>query len=151
MQLSHILCPTDFSAGSEAAFQTAITLARESGAQLTLLHVHHVPTTAFPDMFFMTPDLLQETERSVDSHLDQLVSRARADGVVATPCTVFGTTHREICALAAERGVDLIVMGSHGHPSLFDAFHTSVAERVVRHAPCPVLTVHPHEALAASP
>jgi nucleotide-binding universal stress UspA family protein len=150
MRLSHILCPTDFSDGSEAAFQTAITLARDHGARLTLLHVQHVPATALPDMLFaMTPALLHDTERSVDGHLAQLVARARAAGVDAAPVTLFGAAHREICAVAAELSVDLIVVGTHGRTGIMHALYGSIAERVVRSAPCPVLAVHPHEVVAA--
>jgi nucleotide-binding universal stress UspA family protein len=150
MRLSHILCPTDFSAGSEAAFQTAITLARDSGARLTLLHVQHIPATALPDVFFaLTPALLQDAERSIDGHLAQLVARARAAGVEAAPRTLFGAAHREICAVAAELSVDLIVVGTRGRSGLMHVLYGSVAERVVRGAPCPVLAVHPHEVVAA--
>jgi nucleotide-binding universal stress UspA family protein len=152
MRFGHILCPTDFSDGSEAAFKTAVELAQDSGARLTILHVHHVPATALPDMFFaITPELLQDTERSLDGYLAQLVDRARAAGVPATQRTLFGSTHREICAVAAELGVDLIVIGTHGRTGLSHALRGSVAERVVRHASCPVLAVHPRAAAVATP
>lgn len=152
MRVSHILCPTDFSDGSEAAFKTAVELARDSGARLTLLYVHHVPATALPDMFFaMSPELLQDSERTVDGYLGQLVDRARAAGVAASPRSRFGSTHREICGAASELGVDLIVIGTHGRSGLTHAILGSVAERVVRHARCPVLTVHPNERAIAQP
>jgi nucleotide-binding universal stress UspA family protein len=152
MRISHILCPTDFSEGSEVAFNTALELARDNRARLTVLHVHHVPATALPDMFFaMTPELLQDTERSVDSYLDQLVDRARAAGIATTQRTLFGSTHREICAIAAELDVDLIVIGTHGRTGISHALLGSVAERVVRRAPCPVLTVHAREGAVAEP
>jgi nucleotide-binding universal stress UspA family protein len=144
MRFRHILVPTDFSDGSEAAFSAALELAAGTGARLTLLHVHHVPATALPDMLFpMTPELMQSVEHSVELCLSQLVERARVAGVDACHRTLFGATHREICALAKDLDVDLIVIGTHGHTGLSHAILGSVAERVVRRAHCPVLTVRP--------
>jgi nucleotide-binding universal stress UspA family protein len=144
MHLRHILVPTDFSDGSAAAFAQAIELARESGARLTLIHVHHVPATALPDMLFaMTPDLMHDVEQSVAGWLEEWVERARLAGVVATARTMFGATHREICAAAAELGADLIVIGTHDSGGLSRALLGSTTERVMRRAPCPVLTVRP--------
>lgn len=144
MHIRHILVPTDFSDGSSQAFDTALDMARDSGARVTLFHVHHVPTTVFPDVILpLAPELLRNLEHSVQLILDQWRERARAAGVEADTRTAFGATPPAICAAADEVGADLIVLGTHGRGGLSHALLGSVAERVVRRAPCPVLTVRP--------
>ena len=145
MRIRHILVPTDFSEGSTQAFDTALDMARDSGARLTLFHVHHVPASVFPDVILpLSPELMRDVERSVELVLERWVERARAAGVVADSRTSFGATHDEICAAAEALDVDLIVIGTHGRGGLSHALLGSVAEKVVRRAPCPVLTVRPH-------
>lgn len=142
IRLRHILVPTDFSAASTEAFATALAMARDSGARVTLFHVHHVPVSVFPEVVLpLAPELMQQLEHAADSVLDELCARAAAAGVPAARRTAFGATHAEICALAEELGVDLIVIATHGRGALGHAVWGSVAERVVRKAPCPVLTV----------
>jgi nucleotide-binding universal stress UspA family protein len=144
MRIRHILVPTDFSDSSREAFETAIEMARDTGARLTLFHVHHVPTTIFPDVILpITPELVHDIEHSVDQMLQHLTERARKAGVTADWQTTFGTTHVEICLLAETSDVDLIVIGTHGRSGFSHAILGSVAEKVVRKAPCPVLTVRP--------
>jgi nucleotide-binding universal stress UspA family protein len=145
MRMRHILVPTDFSEGSTEAFETALDMARDSGARLTLFHVHHVPTMVFPDVILpLTPELMQNVQHSADLVLDQLRERAVAAGVDTDCKTTFGSTHTEIIDAAEELGVDLIVIGTHGRGGLSHALLGSVAEKVVRKAPCPVLTVRSH-------
>jgi nucleotide-binding universal stress UspA family protein len=142
MRIRHILLPTDFSDGSSEAFETAVEMARDSGARLTLFHVHHIPTTVFPDVIMpLSPELMQNVQHSADLVLEQLRERAVAAGVETDCKTAFGSTHTEICDAAETLGVDLIVIGTHGRGGLSHALLGSVAEKVVRKAPCPVLTV----------
>lgn len=144
MHIRHILVPTDFSDGSTRAFETAVDMALDSGAKLTLFHVNHVPTTVFPDVILpLSPEIQRDLEHSVQLVLDQWCERARAAGVDADTRTAFGGTALEICAAADELGADLIVIGTHGRGGLSHALLGSVAEKVVRKAPCPVLTVSP--------
>jgi nucleotide-binding universal stress UspA family protein len=125
MRIRHILVPTDFSDGSMRAFETALEMARDSGAIMTLLHVQHVPTSVFPDVILpMSPEMMRDVERS-----DRRTS--------------VGATHVEICDTAEQIDADLIVIGTHGRGGLTHALLGSVAEKVVRKAPCPVLTVRP--------
>jgi universal stress protein A len=145
MRIRHILVPTDFSEGSSEAFETALGMAVDSGARMTLFHVHHIPTTVYPDVILpLSPDVMQNMQHSVDLVLEELRDRAVAAGVVTDFRTAYGTTHVEICAAADELGVDLIVIGTHGRGGLSHALLGSVAEKVVRKAPCPVLTVRSH-------
>ena len=145
MHLHRILVPTDFSDGSVQAFDTALDMARDSGARLTLFHVHHVPATIYPDVIMpLTPDLVHDLERSVDHVLAEWRARARAAGVEADVATSYGGTAEEICAAADALGAELIVIGTHGRSGLSHVLLGSVAEKVVRKAPCPVLTVRSH-------
>jgi nucleotide-binding universal stress UspA family protein len=145
MHIRHILCPTDFSEGSDEAFETALMMAVDSGARITLFHVHQVPAPVFPDVILpITPAILREAEQSAEHSLDRLCDRARAAGVTADRRTAVGAPHLEICAAADEIGADLIVMGTHGRTGLSHVILGSVAEKVVRKAQCPVLTVRSH-------
>ena len=145
MHIRHILVPTDFSDGSTRAFETAVDMARDSGAQLTLFHVHHVPASVFPDVILpLSPDLVRDIERSVELVLERWREQALAAGVAADTRTAIGGTADEICAAADALGADLIVIGTHGRGGLSHVLLGSVAEKVVRKAPCPVLTVRSH-------
>ena len=145
MRIRHILVPTDFSDGSTRAFETAVDMARDSGAQLTLFHVHHVPANVFPDVILpLSPDLVRDIEHSVDLVLEKWREQALGAGVATDMRTAIGNTADEICAAADAVGADLIVIGTHGRGGLSHALLGSVAEKVVRKAPCPVLTVRPH-------
>jgi nucleotide-binding universal stress UspA family protein len=144
MRIRHILVPTDFSEGSIRAFETAVDMARDSGAIMTLLHVQHVPTSVFPDVILpIAPEMMRDAERSAEIVLDEWCGRAHAAGVPCDRRTAVGATHVEICETAEEIDADLIVIGTHGRGGLTHALLGSVAEKVVRKAPCPVLTVRP--------
>lgn len=136
-----ILHPTDFSAGSLAAFDLACDLARDYGARLILLHVA-VPPVPFPAAGLMGFDMV-EFAMARRARLDRLC--ARDPGIVPEYRLVIGADPvREIlCAARAER-CDFIVMGSHA-----DTRHDSlgnIADRVQREASCPVLTASTHGA-----
>ena len=136
MHLGRILVPTDFSDGSLRAFDTALDMARDSGARLTLFHVNHVPATVYPDVILpLTPNLLHDLERSVDESLAAWRERALAAGVETDVCTTYGGTAEEICAAADALGAELIVIGTHGRGGLSHLLLGSVAEKVVRRAP----------------
>jgi len=147
-RISRILVPTDFSATADAALDYAFGLAARFGASLQLLHVLDDPFV-FEGMsaeayIAETPAL--RTAMLEDAR-ERLRHRAapREDGVPIETEVLFGHGARTIAEYAAERGVDLIVMGTHGRTGFAHLMVGSVAERLVRTAPCPVLTVrHPH-------
>ena len=151
MRARRILVPIDFSDGSTEAFATGLAMAKESGAQLTLLHVMHVAMTTLPDVAMLSPDVQRAVEESVENGLVMLCDRASSAGVVADWHVTFGSTAVEICQLARDLGIDLIVIGSHGGGALVHAILGSVAERVVRKASCPVLTVRPQSQSSLHP
>jgi nucleotide-binding universal stress UspA family protein len=140
--VTHLLCPTDFSPASARAFDYAVSLAREFRARLLLLHVVAPLAWPVPGLATMTgfPDLRREIEQQVARELQQLRERAGA-GVQLQTSVREGVPHDEILAAADEHGCDLIVMSTHGHTGLKHMLLGSTAERVVRLAKQPVLTL----------
>jgi universal stress protein A len=150
MEIRQILAPTDFSEFSKQAVQCAYELAQTFGAKLLLLHV--VELLVYPvEIFLPSPEgttLLDDLEHQARLGLAQLLPKAE-DGTVEVLCqTVGGTPYLRIVEIAAAEKVDLIVMSTHGRTGLSHLVMGSVAERVVRMAPCPVLTIRPTAAAA---
>lgn len=149
--LQKILVATDFSDASEAALTYGRQLARTFDASLTVLHV--VENTAArgygADGFvFVDPAVQRDVEAGAQKQLDALLSAEDRDILKAqTALRVSNSTALAIADFAKEANVDLIVIGTHGRGAMAHLLMGSVAERVVRTAPCPVLTVrHPeHE------
>jgi len=140
-----ILVPTDGSAGAATAAAHAIDLAKIHGATVHALYVVDVrmsPISADMDHDEVI-ELVDETgERPTASILD----RAEDAGVPAVEAIRLGVPHRVIEEYAADEGVDLVVMGTHGRTGIEHALVGSVTERVVRTLDVPVLTVHPGSA-----
>jgi nucleotide-binding universal stress UspA family protein len=137
--ITKILVPTDFSPPSEQALDYARGLAHQFGASLHLLHAINRPLLAeglaaeafMSDGTAMESDMVEVAQRRLRK---QAPEAASAD-------VVFGYAARSIVEYASRLGVDLIVMGSHGRTGIAHVLLGSVAEAVVRTAPCPVLTV----------
>jgi universal stress protein A len=146
MQLRRILVGVDFSDSSRLALDYAIELALQLGAAVELLHVYQIPSFAFPESIVPAPpDTLEAMVAASQGHLDEWAERARARGLVATRELLPGSPHVELVGRAREGGFDLIVVGTHGRTGLRHALLGSVAERVVRRASVPVLTVRTPE------
>jgi nucleotide-binding universal stress UspA family protein len=149
--LKKILVATDFSEPSDAALSYGRELARTFKAQLVTVHVvDNIMTRAYggDGFVFTDPDLQQDLEVAARRQVDALLSDEDREVLRAEP--VILTSNAPAFALAeyaARNDVDLIVMGTHGRGAVAHLLMGSVAERVVRTAPCPVLTVrHPeHE------
>jgi nucleotide-binding universal stress UspA family protein len=149
--LKQILVATDFSEPSDAALAYGRELARTFGAQLQVLHVaENIAARAYgADGFvFVEPELQRDVEAAARKQLDAIVGdedrqTLRAVTTVITANSPAGA----IVEFAQEHAIDLVVMGTHGRGAVAHLLMGSVAERVVRTAPCPVLTVrHPeHE------
>ena len=136
-----ILVPTDFSQNSEGALSYAAALATQFKATLHLVHVCQVPSLATATMdgvVLPVPEWESEMRAAAEIDMSKLVGRL-PDVVVSSEIAV-GSPPACIVAAAVEHAVDLIVMGTHGRGSLMHALLGNVAERVVRTAPCPVLT-----------
>jgi universal stress protein A len=146
--LKRILVPVDFSACSDKAFEDALELARRFGAELIVLHVWQPPRTMGPETVFYPPE---GTRQSVIHLVEQEARRQTAEFVAArlepapevrvTTLVEAGIPYASIVDIAEREEVGLIVMGTHGRSGLSRFFLGSVAEKVVRHAPCPVLTI----------
>ena len=140
--IRHILVPHDFSDTAERALAYGVALAEKFGARLTVLHAYEVPAYAYPDAFIASFDFSSEIERAAASSLEDIKARmihANANVVLSLR---RGVPWVEITSAASETKADLIVMGTHGRRGIARALLGSVAEKVVRTAPCPVLTVH---------
>ena len=142
---TRILVPTDFSPGADTALNYARTIAEKFGASLQLLHVMDDPVTTMmmsvesyvPDLPELREAMLREAARLMEARL----SAEDRTKLHATGEAFFGSGARGIVDYAADHGVDLIVMGTHGRTGMSHLLMGSVAERVVRTAPCAVMTV----------
>ena len=138
LPIQTILYPTDFSPHAGPALEFACALARDYGADLVLVYVRQPTTPVFGEFGAVPPEPLVPLE-TLKGRLRQLPPNTFTGRVT---CHVReGNAAAEILALASECGCDLIVMGSHGRTGLGRLLMGSVAEHVVRKAPCAVLTV----------
>ncbi len=146
MNVQRILFPTDFSEHSKAAEKSACELADQFGAELHVLHVLHdlfltMPQTAAA--LLIPPKALDEVINYAEAEIQKVPPPAWATGTKVVRLVRIGATHDVIVQYARESAIDLIVLGTHGHTGLRHVLLGSVAERVVQHAPCSVLTVRP--------
>jgi nucleotide-binding universal stress UspA family protein len=132
-----ILVPTDFSVSAERAWSLAQRLARTADAQLVLVHV--ISASASP--LIRAGPASEAARKWAAEELEDCGGKARAQGLRVRVALRTGVAYREIVALAREDEVDLIVMATLGRGGIRRALLGSVADRVVRLAPCPVLTV----------
>jgi nucleotide-binding universal stress UspA family protein len=147
MAFKKILCAVDFSDSSREAMRRAADLAVASGGALTLFHVAHVPMTGFVDGQAMMPttgpELTRELSADAEKSLADWKKRAEEMGAqsVSTQVAAGVPWHMIVEVLEADRTIDLVVIGTHGRTGLGRVLLGSVAETVVRHAPCAVLVV----------
>ena len=151
MTLRKILCPIDFSAGSQHAMQVAARLAKRAGAELILTHSWYVPPLAFADEAPFPADTIQRMIEDEERNLAAATREVTGLGVERVTSRFLTGAPADRIAEAAgdDREIDLIVMGTHGRTGLRRVLLGSVAEKVVRHAPCSVLAVR--ETSAATP
>ena len=137
MYAKKILVPVDFSENSEAALDWATVLARDTGATLLIVHVETVPlTTGGGEYIYAIPE--PPTQELLE-RLNKVLPKDPAIAVV--PRLLAGDPADAIIRTAESDGADMIVMGTHGRRGITRLLMGSVAEAVVRRAPCPVLTV----------
>lgn len=141
-QFQRIVCPTDFSPTADAAARYAASLARAYSGELVLMHV--LPQLHYPlrglGMAEAFPHLQEELHTRAKERLAEVVQSLGSDLRVRTELR-DGETYEQVLACARDSKADIIVMGTHGHTGLKHALLGSTAERVVRLAECPVLTV----------
>ena len=135
-----ICCAVDFSMSSRFAMEEAAALARKFQAELTVLHVYELPTAVSKSVVASAPHKVEEAVMDLQRKLD--VWRADAEGMAGLPvCSSVlpGNPADEIIRYARDASVDLLVLATHGRTGLTRLVLGSVAERIVREAPCPVL------------
>ncbi len=141
-----ILCPTDFSECSDAALRAAAELASRLGARIQLVHVFQVPIYVGwedgPAALATTAQFLDESRQRATARLAELCKTNADQGIAIESKQVDGLPHQKIAELSEH--ADLVVMGTHGRTGLPHLMLGSVAERVVRSAKCPVMTVPAH-------
>ena len=153
MNVQRILFPTDFSELSKAAEKTACDLADEFGAELHVLHVLHdlfltMPQTAAA--LLIPPKVLEGVIVSAEEEIQNVPPKAWTVAKKVVRVVRIGSTYDTIVQYAKDSAIDLIVLGTHGRTGLSHALLGSVAERVVRHAACSVLTVRPNQTVKVS-
>ncbi len=140
--ITRILYPTDFSEASMVVLAPLGTLARLFNAEVVLLHViEPLPLPAegyFPTGVWQA--YMDETRQEAVNQLDRLAGALKAEGVAVTSRLAVGPVVSRILNAAKEESADLIAIGTHGRTGLSSMLLGSVADKIVRLAPCPVLT-----------
>lgn len=138
-----ILCPTDFSEGSEAAISRASDMARQFGAAIYLLHALAVPTVlpTDPASSLSMPQAQEMLRDQVEQDLRDNAGRLQTAGIPTRTIIAFGDAATAIVEAAEREQVDLIVIATYGKTGWRRLAFGSVTEKVVRLASCPVLTI----------
>jgi universal stress protein A len=137
LRFRKILCPVDFDAASLQALKLASELAKESGATLHLLHIVVLPPAPEVALPF------GRMEEAARGRLEKLIRQHTDRGTHCEVRVMMGDAAAEVLLAAKRTRADLIVMATHGRTGLRRLMLGSVAERVVREAPCPVLSLSP--------
>jgi nucleotide-binding universal stress UspA family protein len=137
MNITTILHPTDFSAASHYALELAFSLARDHGARVVLLHVVEPPF--YGDEPLLLTSTLENLRKEAENWFATL-PKPHGD-IEAKEVIAEGEPVREILRVAAEEQADFIVLGTHGRTGLSRLLMGSVAEYIIRRAPCPVMAV----------
>jgi len=143
MPFKKILSPTDFSPGSERALRACIRVATQTGAEVVVAHSWYVPPSAYSPQYVYPPFLAQDIVEEAQYSLDTAVRTVRDAGIKdVSGVLLTGPASKEIVELLEKERFDLCVIGTQGRTGFARVMLGSVAEKVVRHAPCSVLAVH---------
>lgn len=143
MTIDTIVLATDFEESTDAAFDYATSLAQRLGAKLVVVHAYEVTFIGEPyGVDTVPPDVATRVRAAAGEALENVAARARSSGVSRVETALReGTAWQEIDAVAQAEHANLIVVGTHGRGGVARALLGSVAQKVVRTAPCAVLTV----------
>jgi universal stress protein A len=142
MIVQHVLVPIDFSATADRALEYAIALAQQLQARLTLLHVLDLTPVVMEEMTAGVAATVLDAQETDAQHLLQAsLDRVQRAGLQGEALLATGTSAQAIMDTAGAQAIDLIIMGTHGRTGLTHVLLGSVAEHVVRAAPCPVLVM----------
>lgn len=144
---STVMVPYDFSEHSQAALELAVELASRLRSSLHLVHVVQQPAPLHPTPggVFTPPHLAGELRAEAERGLSAVIERFPPDCEATAHVVEVGNVTDGLAQAAADLDADLVVMGTHGRTGLAHALLGSVAERMLRHAPCPVVTVRADE------
>jgi len=147
IRINKVLHPTDFSANSNHALKYACAFANHFGAELHLVHViADLALITLPPVDGYLPEgYYQDARKHAEEELAKIPSQELIGKTPVIKKTLDGSAFLEIIRYAHDNDIDVIVMGTHGYSGLTHLVMGSIAEKVVRGAPCPVLTVHPEE------
>ena len=145
MEIHRILAPTDFSDLSKQGLKSALELAQSFGAKLVLIHVVEPPPYPVEGLIPspLGATLLDDLERQASQELARMRVDTQGSAVDVERRVVVGIPYRKIVEVAEEEKADLLVVTTHGRTGLVHLVMGSVAEKIVRTAPCPVLTIRP--------
>jgi universal stress protein A len=145
IRIQRILLPTDFSVYSATAAKYACELAAKFDAELHLLHTLEAHLASTPDfgMGLDLPKYVSESKAAAETSLTDMLDPAWSAGRTVVKAVVEGSPKVEIVEYARKHDIDLIILTTHGRTGLAHVIMGSVAESVVRTAPCPVLTMRP--------
>ena len=149
LKLKKILYPTDFSEYSLTALQYAVSITKQNDAELYCLHVVDMPQEEYLTQEYMVPLNVPHVPedkvlRTARARMKRFEAENLSEIEKVTSRVLVGVPFVEIIRYAREQSIDLIVIGTHGHSAIAAMLLGTVAEKVVRKAPCPVLTVrHP--------
>lgn len=144
IEMRNILVPTDFSECSLKALSYALSFAKQFGAEILLLHVVESVPVMTQDAMLESSILNVTMHQESEKRLAQWQKGAMADSPISI-MTCDGLPWQRIVEIAREKSIDLIVAGTGGRSGLARALLGSTVERIVRHAPCPVLVVRERE------
>ena len=143
-RFQRILVPTDFSEASRPALRYATAFAQPCGSEVTLVHV--IEPSPYPEFGYAAIPVKEAgLKREANEKLEVQCRELARAGVKASSVIRTGNAFHEIAEQAREQNADLIVIATHGRGAVAHALVGSTAERVVRHAPCPVLVVRERE------
>lgn len=143
MNFKRILVPIDFSEISMATLEHAVDFAKTFDAEIDLLHSYQIPSIAMtPYGMAYSSDLYQNVRLAASEQLQKVCDRVQSAGVEATMHLSQDVPSAAIAEAARKLGSDLIIIGTRGLTGLKHVVLGSVAERTVRTAPCPVLTLN---------
>ncbi len=149
IKITNILVPTDFSESAMAAYEYALSIAKTFQSKIYLIHVYEPlvyyseAPLGLPDMFTMEQNIQAASEQSMKKIVDEYFHGRRETygDIEVESILTQGKPFIEIIKAAREKNADMIIMSSHGRSALEHILLGSVTEKVVRKAPCPVLTV----------
>ena len=148
--INRILCPVDFSDPSLSAVEHAVDLAKHFSAHILLFHsvseMDHPPSPSYTLTPVLTDQMMQITlqmTENANNAIKELIETDIPDGISVDQRVDVGDPATSIVQAAREENADLIVMSTHGRSGIKGLFFGSVAEKVVRSAECPVLTIKP--------